>query len=101
MKWFKRLIWRWNQEGQELLEDDSFKPVRSRLSRSISTSSGDIDADDGINIIVRKAIGGKIITFRHYDNKTDRTNYKLYIIADDLDFDKELGKMITMESMRL
>jgi hypothetical protein len=50
---------------------------------------------------MRKAIGGKIITFRHYDNKTDRHNYKLYIIADDMDFDKELGKMITMESMRL
>jgi hypothetical protein len=99
MKWLKRLVWRWNREGQELLEEDSFKPIRSRLSRGIST--GDIDADDGLNITVRKAIGGKIITFRHYDNKTDRTNYKLYIIADDLDFDKELGKMITMESMRL
>lgn len=99
MKWLKRLIWRWNREGQELLEEDSFKPIRGRLSRV--TSTGDIDADDGLNITVRKAIGGKIITFRHYDNKTDRSNYKLYIIADDLDFDKELGKMITMESMRL
>ena len=101
MKWLKRLIWRWNREGQELLEEDSFKPIRSRLSRVTSTSTGDIDADDGLNITMRKAIGGKIITFRHYDNKTDRHNYKLYIIADDMDFDKELGKMITMESMRL
>ena len=100
MKWLKRLIWRWNQEVQELREEDSFaKPVRSRLSRV--TSTGDIDAEDGLNITMRKAIGGKIITFRHYDNKTDRHNYKLYIISDDLDFDKELGKMITMESMRL
>ena len=100
MKWLKRLIWRWNQEGQELREEDSFaKPVRSRLSRV--TSTGDIDAEDGLNITMRKAFGGKIITFRHYDNKTDRHNYKLYIISDDLDFDKELGKMITMESMRL
>jgi hypothetical protein len=101
MKWLKRLVWRWNREGQELLEDDSFKPVRSRLSRFTSTSTGDIDADEGLNITMRKAIGGKIITFRHYDNKTDRHNYKLYIISDDMDFDKELGKMITMESMRL
>ncbi len=30
-----------------------------------------------------------------------RTNYKLYVVSDDLDFDKELGKMITLESMRM
>ena len=98
MKWLKRLIWRWNQEGQELREEDSFKPVRSRLSRV--TSTGDIDAEDGLNITMRKAIGGKIITFRHYDAKTDRSSNKLYIVPDELDFERELGKMITLESMR-
>jgi len=49
---------------------------------------------------VRKAIGGKIITFRHYDHKTDRHSNKLYIVPDELDFERELGKMITLESMR-
>jgi hypothetical protein len=49
---------------------------------------------------VRKAIGGKIITFRHYDAKTDRSSNKLYIVPDELDFERELGKMITLESMR-
>ena len=51
-------------------------------------------------ITVRKAIGGRIVTFRHYDHKTDRNNFKLYVIPDDLDFERELGKMITLESMR-
>jgi hypothetical protein len=46
-------------------------------------------------------VGGKIVSFRHYDHKTDRTNHKLYVVSDDLDFDKELGKMITLESMRM
>jgi hypothetical protein len=49
---------------------------------------------------VRSAIGGRIVTFRHYDRKTDRTNYRLYIVPEDQDFERELGKMITMESMR-
>ena len=99
MKWLKRLIWRWNQEGREIVEYDDSPVVSTKRARLVR--SNDIDADEGLNITVRKAIGGKIVTFRHYDNRTDRTDHKLYVIHDDLDFDKELGKMITMESMRL
>jgi hypothetical protein len=49
---------------------------------------------------VRSAIGGRIVTFRHYDRKTDRSNHRLYIVPEDQDFERELGKMITLESMR-
>ena len=102
MKWLKRLIWQWNLEGQELLEYSNSKPMTNRLAirgRRV-LRGGDIDADEGLNITVRKAIGGKIVSFRNYDNKQDRTSYKLYVVPDELDFDKELGKLITMESMR-
>lgn len=97
MKWLKRLIWQWNQEGRELLDYSNSKPVISRLA----IRGSDVESDDGLNITVRKAIGGKIVSFRNYDHKQDRTGYKLYVVSDDLDFDKELGKMITMESMRM
>jgi hypothetical protein len=97
MKWLKRLIWQWNQEGREIVEYNDSKPIRSKLT----IRGNDIDSDEGLNITVRKAIGGKIVTFRHYDIKLDRSSYKLYVVSDDLDFDKELGKMITMESMRM
>jgi hypothetical protein len=102
MKWFKRLIYRWYQDGQDMYNEEpatlSSKPLRNRLA---TIRSNDIDSEEGLNITVRKAIGGKIVTFRHYDHKTDRTNHKLYVVPDDLDFDKELGKMITLESMRM
>jgi hypothetical protein len=103
MKWLKRLIWQWNQEGREIVEyDDGSVPMnKTRARLATIRSSADIDSDEGLNITVRKAIGGKIVSFRHYDHKADRTNYKLYVVSDDLDFDKELGKMITMESMRI
>jgi hypothetical protein len=97
MKWLKRLIWQWNQEGREIVEYNDSKPIRSKLT----IRGNDIDSDEGLNITVRKAIGGKIVTFRHYDIKLDRSSYKLYVVSDDVDFDKELGKMITMESMRM
>jgi hypothetical protein len=96
MKWLKRLIWQWNQEGQEIVEYGDSKPIRSKLT----IRGNDIDADDGLNITVRKAIGGRIVTFRHYDPKTDRHNHRLYVIPEELDFERELGKMITLESMR-
>ena len=96
MKWLKRLIWQWNQEGREIVDYDDSKPIRSKLT----IRGNDIDADEGLNITVRKAIGGRIVTFRYYDPKTDRHNHRLYVIPEELDFERELGKMITLESMR-
>ena len=103
MNWIKRLIWRWGQEGREIADYDEV-PVQTKTRNrlvSLRSSVSDIDSDDGLNITVRKAVGGKIVSFRHYDHKTDRTNYKIYVVSDDLEFDKELGKMITLESMRM
>ena len=40
------------------------------------------------------------VSFNHYDRKTDRSYRKVYVIHDELDFERELGKIITMEAMR-
>ena len=98
MNWLKRWLARAVVEGHE----DSDRQDRVYATAVSKLSAGrDVDSDDGLNITVRKAVGGKIVSFRHYDHKTDRTNHKLYVIPDELDFDKELGKMITLESMRM
>ena len=103
MKWFKRMITRWVREdwenvGKELSRNEVEKLQTSRgLVRSNNDS---IDSHSGLNITVMPAIGGKIITFRHYDRRKDDTQYRHYVIPDDLDFERELGKMITLESMR-
>ena len=101
MKWFNK--WFANKcrqawEDAHNLPDESKVAVPvAKMGRGISTSIND---DDGLNIQVRAAIGGKIVSFRHYDQKTDRNYWKTYIIPEDLDFERELGKMITLESMR-
>ena len=96
MNWLKLKLRDWANSAQDVPET-----VYATSSKNRLVSRSDIDSEDGLSITVRKAIGGKIVSFRHYDNKQDRTNYKLYVVSDDLDFDKELGKMITMESMRM
>jgi hypothetical protein len=96
VKWFKRMIGRWAYEYRDGAEELKV----STGYRNQLVSSSDVESDDGLSITVRQAIGGRVVTFRHYDRKTDRNNNRIYVIPDDLDFERELGKMITLESMR-
>ena len=107
MKWFKRWFARKVTEAIEYDQDDHFDEVpmikmtsrRCAMKNSVVSRSQDIDSEEGLNITVRSAIGGRIVTFRRYNHRNDDTTYKLYVIHDELDFDKELGKIITLESM--
>jgi hypothetical protein len=94
MKWIKRHLRNWLLNEEQDLE--------SRLSRGIGTvTSREHDhEDEGLNIHVRSAIGGRIVRFRHYDSRADRNYHKVYIVPEDQDFERELGRMITLESMR-
>jgi hypothetical protein len=98
MKWLGRWLFKIASEASQ---DERNDRIYGTVAPSTKTAIGrDIESDDGLNITVRRATGGKIVTFRHYDNKQDRHFHKLYVIPDELDFERELGKMITLESMR-
>jgi hypothetical protein len=99
MKWFYK--WLKNRLDDSLYADEG--PVLSSNSskrHARLATSNDLDSENGLNITVRTATGGRIVTFRHYDSRADRHTHKLYIIPEELDFERELGKMITLESMR-
>jgi hypothetical protein len=96
MNWLKLKLRDWVNSAQDVPEPDRW----SNRATATLKSSSDIDSEDGLSITVRNAIGGRIVTFRHYDRKTDRSNHRLYIVPEGQDFERELGKMITMESMR-
>jgi len=94
MKWFWRYVWnKMKQIGNEPEQDipATISSVRRR---------DDFESDNGLNMQVFKAIGGRIVSFNHYDRKTDRSSKTVYIITDEQDFERELGKIITLESMR-
>jgi hypothetical protein len=96
MKWFGRWILRQIQKA-----NDDDEPRIRPVGATMKVSARDIDSEEGLNIMVRKAMGGKIVTFRTYDHKADRHNHKIYVIPEDHDFERELGKLITLESMRM
>jgi len=97
MKWLKRWLARAVVEGHE--DSDRQDRVYGIAVNKLSVGR-DVESEDGLNITVRRAIGGRIVTFRHYDAKTDRHSHRLYVVPEELDFERELGKMITLESMR-
>lgn len=53
-----------------------------------------------INFTVYTATGGRVIETRKYDRKTDRNTTGLYIITNEMDFGREIDKIITMEALK-
>ena len=99
MKWFDRWFarkWRWAYDNRDEIElvtlSGSGKPSR--------VIQEDESWEDGLRITIKKMIGGSVVRFRTYDRRTDRSESRHYIITDEQDFTPELGKIITMESMR-
>lgn len=96
MKWLGRWLFKVIQRSQD--EDSRMGgelAVPSKLTRG-----SDVDGEEDLNITIRKAVGGRIVSFRNYDRKSDRHSWKTYVIHDELDFERELGKIITLESLR-
>ena len=99
-----KFIWRYVLEK---IKDISNEPYEDRsdvphgLAKNATVRArDDFESDSGLNMRVFKAIGGRIVSFSHYDRKTDRDYKSVYIITDEQDFERELGKIITMESMK-
>ena len=96
MRWFDQWFARkckWAWENKDIIE----KPLSLKGLEVVEESCS---WGDGLRMNVRKVIGGFVISFRTYDRKNDRSDERHYIITDEQDFNAELGKMITMESMR-
>jgi len=100
MKWLGRWIeQRCRNALVEIQLEDS--KMRNGIGMKQTRASDDVDSDDGLNITIRNAVGGKIVSFRHFNHRTDRISNTLYVIPEELEFERELGKVITLESMRM
>ena len=70
-----------------------------RLSQSEAFS--DLTACGGINLSVHRATGGYVIETRQYDKKTDTNVSMLHIVVDESDLGTEIGKIITLQMLRM
>jgi hypothetical protein len=98
MKWFDKWFAKKCREAWKNSRDELDAPMA--ISSAKVRESDGFETDAGLRMELHRAIGGRIVSFRHYDRKTDRSYSKVYVIHDELDFERELGKIITQESMR-
>ena len=57
-------------------------------------------SSDGMRLQVYRASGGFVIETRSYDRRKDENVNNMYVINEDKDLGNEIGKIITMESLR-
>ena len=101
MKWFDRWFvrkCRWAWDNRDIA--DVAEQPRLASAKGLVIEEDIAPWNDGLRIGIKKMIGGSVVSFRIYDQHTDRTDIRNYIITDEQDFNTELGKIITMESMR-
>jgi len=62
--------------------------------------SGEADID-GMRFTVMPARGGTIIQMRVYDRKRDEGNNTTYVIPDGEDIAQEVGRIVSMEMLKV
>ena len=88
----------WKQRLRDWLNDSGEEKICQEIYVDDSPS---LDSDKGIRFNVYKASGGTIIETRFYDRVKDRSHNSLHVIIDGEDLGKAIGKIITMETLKL
>ena len=77
-----------------LMDEEDYDSVPLTIHEAPSLDS------EGMRLTVFKASGGFVIETRTYDRRKDESNNKMYVVTEEKDLGAELGKIITMESLR-
>ena len=55
---------------------------------------------DGMRLQVYRASGGFVIETRNYDRRKDDNRTSMFVITENQDLGQEIGKIITMETLK-
>jgi len=112
-KWIHRLVVRAlhdEQNKDKVLEVEPWlshaQPSNKKIARGLgvanrpNTVTGYNGDMAGMTFTVYNALGGHAVEFKKYNEQQDRNDVRLYIIPEAAVFSDELGKIITLESMR-
>jgi hypothetical protein len=91
MKWLKRKLRDWVREADY---EGSEKAI---------VSARDLDSPDTEPVLtfrIYSANNGKILEFRRYDRKNDRSDNSTYIIEKDKDISEYVAKCLSLEMLK-
>lgn len=92
MGWFSRWL---QKKCRQAWEED-----RKEAKIGLQPLSTNRLQTHGMNFTVYRADGGYVVEYHQYDRKNDDSNHNLYIIAEGCDLGAELGRILTLESLR-
>lgn len=108
MKWFDKWIMK---RAERIMLNDAVQPeerqwgTTAKISRGLmkanSSSIGDSLDSPAVRFKMFRASGGTIIETSIYDDHKDRHINGLYVITNDKDIGEEIGKILTMESLKV
>jgi hypothetical protein len=70
------------------------------MGTAIGMSNYNLNSQATLQFTVYNAIGGKVIEFRRYDNKNDRSDFSMYVVGKDEDFGEKIAKIATLETLK-
>jgi hypothetical protein len=92
MKWLKRKLRNWVREAE-----DEYRGEKGIVAvRDIDLP----ETDPVLTFRIYGATNGKILEFRHYDRKNDRTHKSTYIIEKDRDIGEYVSKCLSLEMLK-
>ncbi len=98
MKWLKRKVIQWVREDWEE------ERKKNGEKGNILVSSRDIESlpenDPLLTFRIYSATNGKILEFRRYDRKNDRSDNSTYIIEKDRDIGEYVSKCLSLEMLK-
>jgi len=62
--------------------------------------SVELESRRAVRFTIHQANGGRVVQTRRYDDQKDRNIENLYVITNDMEFGREIDKIITMEALR-
>jgi hypothetical protein len=95
MTWFKQKFRNW------LFNEDDRPEAVYQTKLSMASDCHSIDSDKGIRLAAYKANGGMVVETNFYDRIKDRSHRTLHIITEEQDLGYEIGKIITMETLKI
>jgi hypothetical protein len=98
MNWFKRKFRKWIMDYEPAAGGDD--PYGSPIAKNAMVGGGTLNSEPTMTFTIYSAVGGKVVEFRRYDRRTDRSDHTVYVIPGDEDFGTRISKIATLESLK-
>lgn len=101
MNWLKRKVIKWVREDWDNEREKNSMTIGSnRAIASREVEANMCDAEPILNFRVFSAVGGRVVEFRRYDRKTDRSDTTTYVVNSDEDFGESVARIANMEMFK-